>query len=335
MKYNLKTSGIAVLLGALTGTGFVVSCGSSNDSSSAVATKAATLDVASVTAGVPEISAFLPVCTTTKASGVTADAPVTKMPSLGQVLALGNTQQVLAGGRSLKTVTSKPADALGNCGGKRTYTSFSHVSGVTTASVTYENYCSLDASTGVKKITNGSYSFVDTGTPTASGPVTNKIDANSPAGLSYVTQDSSGKVLTSQLFAFTNFNYTVGVPGGKATAAKPNSYGFADLSVTDQVTKKTYRQTNYLVSFFDTAAGGQQSTVSGRGYRSGGDYYDMSTTVPVVTDAAGNTLAGEVSIQGATGSAAVATFVPGAVTQVTIKVNGTPVTGVPGCKTPV
>ena len=75
--------------------------------------------------------------------------------------------------------------------------------------------------------------------------------------------------------------------------------------------------------------------MSGRGYRSGGDYYDMSTTIPVVTDASGNTVAGEISIQGAAGSTAVATFVPGAVTQVTIKVNGTPVTGVPGCRSAI
>ena len=245
MKPNLKTGGIAMLLGALTGTGFVISCGSSNDSTPAITTKAATLDVASVTAGVPEISAFLPVCTTTKAMGVTAQAPTTKMPTLAQLLAAGNTQQALAAGRTVKTVTSKPADTLGNCGGKRTYTSFAHASGVTTASVTYSNYCSLDSSTGgIKSIANGSYSFVDTGTPAASGPITTKIDASSPAGLSYVTQDSGGKVLTSQLFAFTGFNYTIGVPGGTATAARPNSYRFDDLSVTTRsAPKPTVRPT--------------------------------------------------------------------------------------------
>lgn len=72
--------------------------------------------------------------------------------------------------------------------------------------------------------------------------------------------------------------------------------------------------------------------MSGRGYRSNGDYFDVSTTTPMVSDSHGNTVSGAFAFTGANGSTAVATFVPGKVSQATMTVNGTSVTGLPACK---
>ena len=337
MKYSINPASLALIAGTLATTGLVVSCGGSSGSSTTsppVSAKAATIDMTSVATGIPEASAFLPICTTGVSTKSLAGSYNQALASwLPKVVDVKGARQAQSGALALKAFTSsKPADSLGTCGGRKTYSSYSHLSGVTTATVAYENYCSSDSGTGNKSIINGAYSFVDTGTPTASGPITTKVEANSPAGVSFITQDSTGKVLSSQLFAFTNYVYAPGVPGGTATAAKPDAYTIADLSITDKLTSKTYRQTNYSVSSFETASGGEQMTMSGRSYRSGGDYFDMSTTVPMLTNSSGDTVSGELTFTGDAGSKAVATLVPGSTFQATMKVNGTTVSAVPVCK---
>lgn len=73
-------------------------------------------------------------------------------------------------------------------------------------------------------------------------------------------------------------------------------------------------------------------SLSGRGYRSDGNYFDVSTTVPVTSDSSGKTTAGELTMSGANGAKAVMTMVPGSTLQATMTVNGTAVTSVPACK---
>ncbi len=330
----------------------VISCGGGGggDSGSITptptpVTKAATLDMASVATGAKEFSAFIPVCSRTAKSSTAASVAPT-LTSKTQMLsneggagatAAAMIQGAIASSQNRMSLTAalgstKPADQMGSCGGRITYPAYSHLSGTTTATRSYESYCSLDSATGQRSILNGSMAFVDTGTPTANGPISTKMEASSPAGIAYVVQDAAGKTTNSQLFAFTNFVSVVGVPGGTPTAAKPDTMSIAEVKITNQLTGKTYRETGYNVTSFDTPSGGQQQTVSGRGYRSNGDYFDVSTSVPQTTDASGNTLAGTVTFTGANGSVAVATFVPGATSQATVTVNGTAVTDAPACK---
>jgi hypothetical protein len=342
---TLAATSITLAVSAL-----VISCGGGGggDSSSGTptptpVTKAATLDAASVATGIKEFAAFIPVCSRTAKSSTTvsiAPALVTRTQMLSSESGAGAAaliQGAIAASQNRMSLTAalgstKPADQLGSCGGRMTYPAYSHLSGTTTATRSYESYCSLDSSTGQKSILNGSMSFVDTGTPSANGPITTKMEASSPAGISYVVQDAAGKTVNSQLFAFTNFVSVVGVPGGTPTAARPDTMSIAEVKITNQLTGKTYRETGFNVSSFTTASGGEQVSISGRGYRSNGDYFDVATTVPQTTDADGNTLAGTVSFTGANGSVAVATFVPGATSQATVTVNGTAVTDAPACK---
>ena len=203
---------------------------------------------------------------------------------------------------------------------------------MTTATLAYQSYCTTDTSTGERTTMNGSIPFVNTATPTSSGPISTRLEAGSPGGVSLIARNSGGTVLTSQAFSFNNFVEAIGVPGGVSTASNPDRLTLGDLTVTDNVSGKTYRETNYAVTSFTTSTGGQQYTIGGRGYRSNGDYFDISTTSPLVSDSGGRTLGGEITVNGATGSTVVMTLVPGGVLQATMKVNGTTVTSVPTCR---
>lgn len=114
---------------------------------------------------------------------------------------------------------------------------------------------------------------------------------------------------------------SVGVPGGDPPAANPDRLRVAEWQVHNALTGKVYRQTGYSSSTFTTAGGGEQTTISGRGYRSTG-YYDLSTTSPIVTNADGDVLSGTLTSSGADGQAVVLTLVPGADFQATMTVDG-------------
>jgi hypothetical protein len=330
----IGTASVCLLLAACGGGG-----GDSNDNGGVtpppVTNQPASIDVASVTKAIPDVSMVIPICrkTTTAAPEVTTKSASGAANSLWLVRLLAARE--LTGGRSgpaLKALGStKPTDVLGDCGGRRGYPSYSHSNGVTTATLTFDNFCSSDSSTGNRQVINGSIAFVNTGTPTASGPITTRIEANSPAGVTLQTRDSTGKVLTSQSASFTNFLSVVGVPGGTPTAAKPDTYQFAEIQYTTQA-GKTYRETDYKLTRFETPTGGESMSLSGRGYRSDGNYFDVSTTVPVTSDSSGKTTAGELTMSGANGAKAVMTMVPGSTLQATMTVNGTAVTSVPACK---
>jgi hypothetical protein len=202
---------------------------------------------------------------------------------------------------------------------------------VTTATNQFDNYCQIDSDTGGKQIINGSVSYVKTGTPTASGPVTTRMVSNSPAGLSFVTKNTSGATVTAQTFSFSNYVFTPGVPGGSATASNPDRVLIDEFTIADALNGKSYRQTGYSMATYDLPSGGSQTTVSGRGYRSNGTFYDMSSTVPMTTNASGDYTGGAFTFTGAGGTTAEATLVPGSKLQATMTVGGAALTNVPVC----
>lgn len=295
----------------------------------------ATIDATSVSTGMGEVAAFLSVCTKSAGQGPAKSAPRGVSPALAsRVLAAGrelNTVAKSAGNGPVQASTTVPADKLGDCGGRMSHPVYSHVNGVTTATNQFDNYCQTDSDTGGKQIINGSVSYVKTGTPTANGPVTTQMVSNSPAGISFVTKNSSGATVTSQTFSFTNYVYTPGVPGGDATAAHPDRVQIDEFTIGDGLTGKSYRQTGYVMTTYETPDGGSQTSVSGRGYRSNGAYFDMSSTTPMTTNKSGDFTAGVFTFTGAGGSTAVATLVPGSTLQATMTVGGAPLTNVPAC----
>ena len=334
----LGAAGLCVLLAACGGGGGGADTsaggnGGGGGTTPPVTSGQATIDSAGIAKAIPDLSLVMPICRqaaadadpAVKSSTGAEPAWITRLMSLREMNA----------GRSLPMVkalgSTKPADVLGDCGGRRGYTSYSHSAGVTTGTLTFDSYCTTDSSTGQRQVVNGDISFVNTGTPSASGPITSKVEANSPGGVTMRTQDSTGRVLSSQSIGFTNFLYTVGVPGGSPTAAAPDVMRVDELRFTN-TSGQTYRETNFVQTSWETAGGGEQMTLSGRGYRSSGDYFDVSTTTPVTSDASGRTTAGEIRIAGANNSTAVMKMVPGTRMQATMTVNGTPVTAVPACQ---
>lgn len=307
-------------------------CGdSSTDSGSGGAT---TIDETAVTNGIAQLSSLIPICANSAAAQESTRAPdLPDQPPAWLTLAKELRLQALVAPPTVQFLTgTQPPDQLGSCGGRMTYPTYSHASGVTTGTYAFENYCTLDSETGERSTANGTISFVNNGTPTATGPVTNFIEADSPGGVTFVRRDAAGTILSSQKFSFTNYRYTAGVPGGSPTSASPNELRVDELISTDQLANKTYREVNYVMRVFETPSGGEQISITGRGYRSGGEFFDVTTASPLVSDADGNTVSGALRIAGANGSNAVMTFVPGPELQATMTVNGALVTSVPPCR---
>ena len=292
-----------------------------------------TIDLAAVENGIEEVSSIIGVCRTGAGLRSTVDPnPVTdRVAWLARLLQRRPGANLRATWEHLGLGPVKPDDSFGDCGGRITYPSYNHSNGTTTGTLQFDNYCSADFQTGEQSVTNGSISFVNHGTPSASGPITTSTEADSPSGVTLITKTSGGSQLSNQKLSFTDFLYDVGVPGGFPSASNPDEITLADSRVTDQVSGKSYRQSDLDLIQFTTASGGQQQTMSARLYRSSGEYFDMNTTIPVVTNASGAYTGGQFTFTGANGSTAVMTLVPGATLQATMTVNGTPVTNVPAC----
>jgi len=333
MKYLTKIGALGAL--AMAAAALVVSCGGGGGGGGdAPAATATVIDTASVTKGIAAVSALIPICSSPSAAQlapIQSNQASSKTVWLAKKFALSQSPQR----RILALSSTKPADTLGSCGGRMTYPDYSHANGVTTATFAFDNYCTVDTNTSERLVLNGSIALVDTGTPSASGPIRSKLEASSPAGVTLTIQDATGRPLDAVLISFSNFLYTVGVPGGVPTSASPDRVTLGELRATTQATaqtpSKTYRATGFSAETFTTASGGQQLSASARGYRSNGEYYDVATSVPLVLDATGTPTAGAVTFTGANGSTAVATLVPGSVLQATLTVNGTPLAGMPAC----
>ncbi len=297
----------------------------------------ATIDATSVSSGVGEVAAFLSVCTKPAGMAPRGMVVLTKSDTasaVARLVASGRTAKALlkaSDSGPVRAAPTAPADRLGDCGGRLSHPVWSHVNGVTTATNQFDNYCQTDSDTGEKQIINGSVSYVKTGTPTANGPVTSRMVSNSPAGLSFITKTPAGSTRTSQTFSFSNYVYTPGVPGGDATVTNPDRVQIDEFTINDALNGKVYRQTGYSMTTYELAGGGSQTSISGRGYRSNGSYYDMSSTTAMTTDKSGNVTGGVFTFSGAGGATAVATLVPGESLQATMTVGGVPLTGVPAC----
>jgi hypothetical protein len=315
-------------LAALAAAALVASCGGGGGSEPV--SQAATIDTASASTAAANMALLVNICQQPAGSLSVAHSPL-----IGRALAGLDRHRLVRQGalptaRAQALSSTRPADTLGSCGGRYGYPSYSHTSGITTATLQFTDYCTLDSDTGHRQVMNGSVSFVNTATPTATGPITSKWEGDS-TGVNVKAQKTDGTVVSSQTLGFSKVQYLVGVPGGSPTADKPDVLVASEFKLVDEVGKKTYLQSDYRLTTFDTASGGSQMSFSGRGHRSSGDYFDVTTSTPITMNSSGDYTGGAVSFTGAGGSTAVVTVVPGGTLQATLVVNGTPVTAVPAC----
>ncbi len=326
-------AGAATAVGLVVFTYFALSCDSTPTSNNGSGDQA-TIDEAGVSTGIVEVSAFVEICR--PASGQMSAASATSDPSppklLARLLELHRARPVRSAFAPLPPARQAPPDELGDCGGRATYPSYNHSSGTTTATLEYQNYCSEDPITGNRTTLNGRLSFVETGTPGDFGPIISKFEAESPNGITETTRSASGQTLSSKLVKFEGVEQTMGVPGGLPTAGNPDRFSVTEFSAANQQTGKTYRQTDFSMTQFNTGSGGEQATISGRGYRSNGDFYTYSTSSPLTSDSDGDYTGGAITFSGEGSSTAVLNIVPGTGLQGTLTVNGTPVTDVPVCR---
>lgn len=313
------------------------SCGGSGGSDGGTPATQTSINSSSARAAAADATAFVPICSNTGATATGqpgARLLVTALDLLQQRHQARLAARPVTGGkRALALSGTQPPDVLGTCigrGGRYGYSSYSHSSGVTTATLTFSNYCTVDSATGQEEVLNGSMTFVNTATPTDSGPISTKFTGDS-TGITALVRTPAGSTVSSETLAFSGLVYDVGVPGGSPTAASPDRMVVAEVSQTNAVTGKLRRQTNFAMSSFDTPSGGSQMTYTTRGYRSNGEYFDLSTTTPVTTDAEGDYTGGAFTFTGSAGSSAVLTLVPGATLQATLTVNGTLDSTLPAC----
>lgn len=312
---------------------FVSSCGGGGGDDPPAA-QAATIDTASVTSAINDFGGLVAICTDGAVGGLTAARALGLPAALMRGSAVLHGRDVLSQqgrARIMALTSTPPADQLGNCGGRWGYRNYSHVNGVTTATLAFENYCDLDTDTGDKQTVNGDIGFVNTATPSASGPITTRLEASTSSPLAIVTRNAAGATVNAQTTSFTNFKMMVGVPGGTPTAAKPNVMSLDEIAVKNDLTGKSYRETGFSITQYQNTAGKSEWVVSGRGYRSAGTYFDITTTEPMVANADGGFQSGKLTFAGANSSTAVATVVPGSKPQMKMTVNGVPLTSVPAC----
>lgn len=326
--------------GSVTAVGLAVlaaSCGGGGGGNEETGTPT-TITTSSAHDAAVDASAFIPMCS----SGATLASAGRDSPQLVKTaLALLRQRHearvlvapVTGGKRALALTSTKPADVLGSCGGRYTYDNYSHVNGVTTATVVFSDYCTTDSGTGNQEVVNGSMSFTNTATPTDTGPISTKFESSTgSSGITALVRTSGGSTVSSETVKFSDLLYKVGVPGGSPTATNPDTMSVGDIRVTDNVAGKTRRQSGFKMTAFDTPSGGSQGTIEARTYRSNGEYFDVTTSTPIVTDSTGRYTAGALTFTGSGGSTAVATLVPGDTLQATLTINGTADTGLPACK---
>ncbi|MDP1902318.1 MAG: hypothetical protein Q8K96_18000 [Rubrivivax sp.] len=326
--------GAAAMAGAVA---LAVSCGGGggdDDAAPPVNEQPTAIDTAGVTSAITDFGGLVAVCQ----DGTTGVLRSAHAPSLVRAILIGS--PVLRGSalglpteRPQALGTTPPADQLGSCGGRYGYRNYSHLDGVTRATLAFEGYCQLDSDTGDKQTMNGGITFVNTATPTATGPITTQLEASTSTALTSVTKNAAGTVTSAQTTNFTAFKMVVGVPGGAPTAAKPNVISMGEITVRNDANGKVYRETNYALTQYVNEVGNTEWTMTGRGYRSAGTYFDIATTQPMVQSTSGDILSGKIAFTGANGSNAVATVVPASTLQVKMTINGTALTSVPACAT--
>lgn len=293
----------------------------------------ATIDSATVTRALDDFAGFAAVCSDPATGAMRASRRVSVAVALGRAgQRLERTVPRSVGKTRLALGTTPPADELGSCGGRWGYRNYVHLNGVTTATLSFENYCQDDSDTGERETVNGAVSFVNTATPGADGPVTTQVTADTTQPVTITVRSASGDTLSAQSISFTGFRMAVGVPDGTPTVDRPDVLSLAEMSVRNLSTGKTYRQSNYELRQYQTQADESVMTFSGRGHRSDGSSFDIATTDALVIDGDGDWTSGTITTTGANGTRAVAAVVPGSEMQLSLTVNGTPVTSLPACQ---
>lgn len=294
---------------------------------------------AAVKTAAADAASFVALCNpgSTPAGNATSDpvarAGTSALVSRALGLAQMQRERRLMQGRMQAMAAGDPLVENGDCGGKYEMTEDSSGGDTSTGSLVFTNYCELNTDTGLQEVVDGSVTLSVTRVPVGSSKVTSRIGAESPNGLrTQVRTVGGGEVKSDEMVSFTGLAYQVGVPGGSPTSESPDRFTVQEMLRSNNRTGKTYRQENWSISSYDTPSGGSSVALSGRGYRSNGESFEIATPTRIETTSTGAYVGGTLTFSGANNSQAVVTLVPGSTMQATLTVNGTPYTeGLPAC----
>jgi hypothetical protein len=170
----------------------------------------ATIDSAGVTTAIADFEGIVGICQDSATGAMRAGRKLTAAAVLHEGIKLTTGALPPMTKTRLALTGTPPPDELGSCGGRMGYRNYSHVNGVTTATLAFDNYCMTDTDTGEQQRINGKIAFVNTATPTAGGPITTQLVADTSEPLTFVVQDAGGATVSSQTLSFSGFKMAVG-----------------------------------------------------------------------------------------------------------------------------
>lgn len=297
-------------------------------------TTPAAISESSVKEDLNNIKDFFPSCTATFAPETPAKvAEMIVGDQLKSVLPVVKIAQSMVLKASAKTTvksvsllpTIQPKNQIGDCGGSMSYPTYSHLSGTTTVTVKYDNYCTVDSITGNKKTMNGTINAVDAGTPGTSGPVTNKVTANTPS-ITVEEKTSAGALVSSTTIAMSGFEY-IPKPGTSANISDPlgtTKVTALEVKTIDGTKKETQLKLVGLNAITDKSGTDSTLAISGTACRGTSGCSDFTTaTTPFVLGSGKNLKSGQITFTGANKSTNTLTAVPGSIGQkFSVSVNG-------------
>ncbi len=308
-----------------------VSCGGSGGDDS-IASTPTEINAATVKTAAADAADFVPLCAD---SGISASATGSTLLKKALGLTQHQHERRLMQGRMRAQATSNSAPLIttGDCGGRYELTQGEpDTNGVASASLVFTDYCEISTDTGLQEVLSGSVTLSTTSASVNGKTVTSGMTAESEGVRTIVRTGSGASAQSDEILRFSGLRYQVGVPGGDPTAAHPNVFKVQEIVRTNNLTRKSYRQTGYSIDIYDTAGGGSTMAITGRGYRSNGESFEITTPTRIETTSAGAYVAGAMTFSGAGTSRAVVTLVPGATMQATLTINGEPFTeNLPAC----
>jgi len=210
-----------------------------------------------------------------------ADLVISQFPGCGDgtgASVLGLSRRALGTARGLAWFSpyglrgSTPGDLPGECGGTRTFTDYSHESGVTRGTLSLVDYCTLGQA-GEEVVTNADVPFVDNGEPSDMGPVRQSLTADCPESQA---RSSDGK---NVIGGFRNLRFSPATAGVQGSDDEPDTITVAEVVSQDQNSDITTRARGLTFTAGDT-----ETTVEGELCTSEEGCVDVTTDEPIVYD---------------------------------------------------
>ena len=180
---KFKGSNVLTLAGAgavAAGTlALVASCGGGGGGGdSAPVETAATIDSAGVATAIADFEGIVGICQNSTTGAMRAGRKLGAAVMVHEGIKLSTRAMPPMTKTRLALSGTPPPDQLGDCGGKFGYRNYSHVNGVTTATLAFENYCMTDTDTGEQQRINGKIATANARCATAGGePIPLKASA--------------------------------------------------------------------------------------------------------------------------------------------------------------